>query len=355
MFGTLFWSTYFYFQHCNERLVNDTLRPTNPAQDPNKQVSPPTRDSHVLRPHHHRPHHHHPPRGRRCEGGGRRVLTLVLWCWCGVGVGSVLSVPVPGADDGRAALRHLGPRRRRRLARTTQGTDRHLTGTQTPTDRQHWEGHTIGGMSGSGAGWHSFTYRGHDHHHLHGDGGDGDGRRDDDLVCDGVCVRVLHYQMAPSRSARGLLYWAWSTLLHGLDNTIGLVPALDIKPKLVRWATAHGGAGGDDKEKLQKDGARGHQGGDECEAGDEMLPRSAMRGRRSLTVFLLLLLVSCRVVPHHHHHHHQAGRAGVARVGARVGRPGSEALRRIRPLQDGACGTHRTPYDSPGGSSSSWA
>lgn len=39
-------------------------------------------------------------------------------------------------------------------------------------------------------------------------------------------------QMAPSRSVRGMIYYIWSSLIHGVENTIALFPAVDIKPKV---------------------------------------------------------------------------------------------------------------------------
>jgi len=39
-------------------------------------------------------------------------------------------------------------------------------------------------------------------------------------------------QLAPSRSLRGMVYYTWSTLLHGIENTTALFPAMDIKPKV---------------------------------------------------------------------------------------------------------------------------
>ena len=40
--------------------------------------------------------------------------------------------------------------------------------------------------------------------------------------------------LAPTRPALGMVYYAWSTLLNGIDNTVALFPSVDIKPKLIR-------------------------------------------------------------------------------------------------------------------------
>jgi len=40
--------------------------------------------------------------------------------------------------------------------------------------------------------------------------------------------------LAPTQPALGLVYYCWSSLLHGVDNTVALFPSMDIKPKLVQ-------------------------------------------------------------------------------------------------------------------------
>lgn len=51
--------------------------------------------------------------------------------------------------------------------------------------------------------------------------------------------------LAPTQSAMGLVYWAWSTLLHGVDNTVAFFPAMDVKAKVrPSVAQADGQAGG---------------------------------------------------------------------------------------------------------------
>lgn len=40
--------------------------------------------------------------------------------------------------------------------------------------------------------------------------------------------------LAPTQSSLGLVYFVWSSLLHGVDNTVAFFPSFDIKPKLVR-------------------------------------------------------------------------------------------------------------------------
>lgn len=39
-------------------------------------------------------------------------------------------------------------------------------------------------------------------------------------------------EAAPTRSSAGLVYYVWSTLLNGVDNTIALFPAMDSKAKV---------------------------------------------------------------------------------------------------------------------------
>eukprot|EP00624_Nannochloropsis_granulata_P000006 evm.model.NODE_10003_length_20220_cov_27.836004.6 len=40
--------------------------------------------------------------------------------------------------------------------------------------------------------------------------------------------------LAPTQAFLGVVYYCWSSLLHGMDNTVALFPSMDIKPKLVR-------------------------------------------------------------------------------------------------------------------------
>lgn len=49
--------------------------------------------------------------------------------------------------------------------------------------------------------------------------------------------KIAHH--APTRSARGLVYYVWSSLMHGLDSAVAICPAIDIRPKVSRASLYH--------------------------------------------------------------------------------------------------------------------